>query len=124
LFATIHTQPKIPLAGLDPAIYVLLGFGNLGGQGVDARNKSGQGVFTVAPRLTPLDPTLSRFLNRTAFGLVPAMHEVVASSWPLTDIRPIAIQREHNMKHWPRSWKVRLILASNPDWDDLYDQLV
>src|SRR5690242_5957379 len=25
LSATIHTQPKIPLAGLDPAIYVFLG---------------------------------------------------------------------------------------------------
>jgi putative endonuclease len=23
-----------------------------------------------------------------------------------------AIQREHNMKHWPRKWKVRLILAT------------
>ena len=40
---TIHTQPKIPLAGLDPAIYVFLAFGDLGGQVVDARNKSGQG---------------------------------------------------------------------------------
>ena len=32
----------------------------------------------------------------------------------------VAIQRERNMKHWPRSWKVRLILATNPDWRDLY----
>jgi putative endonuclease len=31
-----------------------------------------------------------------------------------------AIQRESNMKHWPRAWKVRLILAMNPDWRDLY----
>jgi putative endonuclease len=31
-----------------------------------------------------------------------------------------AIQRESNMKHWPRAWKVRLILAVNPDWLDLY----
>jgi putative endonuclease len=30
-----------------------------------------------------------------------------------------AIQRERNMKHWPRAWKVWLILASNPTWDDL-----
>jgi putative endonuclease len=29
-------------------------------------------------------------------------------------------QREHNIKHWPRAWKVRMILAGNPDWDDLY----
>jgi putative endonuclease len=34
-----------------------------------------------------------------------------------------AIQREKNMKHWPRAWKVRLILAQNPCWDNLYDQL-
>jgi len=31
-----------------------------------------------------------------------------------------AIQRESNMKHWPRAWKVRLILAMNPEWRDLY----
>ena len=31
-----------------------------------------------------------------------------------------AIQREKTMKHWPRAWKVRLILASNPEWNDLY----
>jgi putative endonuclease len=35
-----------------------------------------------------------------------------------------AIQREHNMKHWSRTWKVRLILAANPNWDDLYNQLL
>jgi putative endonuclease len=34
-----------------------------------------------------------------------------------------AIQREHNMKHWPRKWKVRLILAGNPEWNDLYDTI-
>jgi putative endonuclease len=35
------------------------------------------------------------------------------------DIRA-AIQRESNMKHWPRAWKVRLILAMNPAWRDPY----
>jgi putative endonuclease len=34
-----------------------------------------------------------------------------------------AIQREKNIKHWPRAWKVRLILGMNPNWDDLYDTL-
>ena len=38
------------------------------------------------------------------------------------DIRT-AIQREKTMKHWPRAWKVRLIHAANPAWDDLYDHL-
>jgi putative endonuclease len=35
-----------------------------------------------------------------------------------------AKQRENNMKHWRRAWKVTLILRSNPTWDDLYNQLV
>jgi putative endonuclease len=38
------------------------------------------------------------------------------------DIRT-GIQREKTMKHWPRAWKVRLIVAANPEWDDLYDHL-
>jgi putative endonuclease len=36
----------------------------------------------------------------------------------------VAIQREKNLKHWPRTWKVRLILASNPEWRDLYETLI
>jgi putative endonuclease len=35
-----------------------------------------------------------------------------------------AIQREKTIKHWPRAWKVRLIHATNPNWNDLYDTLV
>jgi len=35
-----------------------------------------------------------------------------------------AIQREKNMKHWPRAWKVRIINADNPEWDDLFDRIV
>jgi putative endonuclease len=34
-----------------------------------------------------------------------------------------AIQREKNMKHWPRAWKTRLITQSNPTWRDLYDEI-
>ena len=34
-----------------------------------------------------------------------------------------AIQREKNIKHWPRAWKVRLIGRQNPEWHDLYDRL-
>jgi putative endonuclease len=39
------------------------------------------------------------------------------------DIR-LAIQREKIVKHWPRAWKVRLIHAENPEWNDLYDTLI
>jgi putative endonuclease len=35
-----------------------------------------------------------------------------------------AIQREKNMKHWPRAWKIALIVAQNPDWDDLYPRIL
>jgi len=40
------------------------------------------------------------------------------------DTIPSAIQREKNIKHWPRAWKARLIHSMNPDWDDLYDTLI
>lgn len=34
-----------------------------------------------------------------------------------------AIQAEKRMKKWNRSWKVKRILANNPNWDDLYQDL-
>ena len=34
-----------------------------------------------------------------------------------------AIQREKNIKRWPRAWKTRLIAKSNPTWRDLYDEI-
>ena len=34
-----------------------------------------------------------------------------------------ALQREKNMKHWPRVYKTRLILQMNPTWRDLYDEI-
>ena len=34
-----------------------------------------------------------------------------------------AKQREMNIKHRPRAWKIRLIHRDNPDWEDLYDRL-
>jgi putative endonuclease len=39
------------------------------------------------------------------------------------DIRA-AIQREKNLKKWPRAWKIALIERDNPDWRDLYGDLV
>jgi putative endonuclease len=34
-----------------------------------------------------------------------------------------ALQREKNMKHWPRVYKTRLIFQMNPTWRDLYDEI-
>ncbi|MFZ5790472.1 MAG: GIY-YIG nuclease family protein [Pseudomonadota bacterium] len=35
----------------------------------------------------------------------------------------LAIQREKNIKKWPRAWKIDLIEKSNPAWRDLYDEI-
>jgi putative endonuclease len=34
-----------------------------------------------------------------------------------------ALQREHNIKHWSREWKIDLIVSINPAWRDLYDEI-
>lgn len=35
-----------------------------------------------------------------------------------------AIRREKQLKKWNREWKLRLIEKDNPDWKDLYDDIV
>ena len=39
------------------------------------------------------------------------------------DAPRLAIQREKNIKHWPRLWKVQLIETTNPQWRDLYGDI-
>ena len=34
-----------------------------------------------------------------------------------------AIAREKNIKAWRRAWKLRLIEATNPDWQDWFDTI-
>ena len=36
---------------------------------------------------------------------------------------PLAIQREKNIKHWSREWKIDPILKMNPHWRDLYEDI-
>ena len=35
-----------------------------------------------------------------------------------------AITREKELKKWRRAWKIRLIEESNPEWRDLYQEIV
>ncbi len=35
-----------------------------------------------------------------------------------------AITREKQIKEWRRNWKINLIQAMNPNWDDLYASIV
>jgi putative endonuclease len=58
-------------------------------------------------------------------GLIPGFTKpyglkiLVYYEWHDEIIR--AIQREKNIKHWPRAWKIELIESMNPEWKDLYD---
>ncbi|MCK9914476.1 GIY-YIG nuclease family protein [Microbacteriaceae bacterium K1510] len=51
------------------------------------------------------------------YGLKMLVH------FELYDTPHAAIQREKNIKHWPRLWKLQLIEASNPQWRDLYNDI-
>ena len=35
-----------------------------------------------------------------------------------------AIRREKRIKNWKRNWKIELIENSNPDWKDLYSEII
>jgi putative endonuclease len=39
------------------------------------------------------------------------------------DTAAAAIQREKNIMHWPREWKIDLIVSLNPTWKDLYEEI-
>ena len=40
------------------------------------------------------------------------------------DTMESAIGREKAIKKWNRAWKIRLIEEGNPDWSDLYAEIV
>jgi putative endonuclease len=42
----------------------------------------------------------------------------------LADDMPSAIAREKQLKKWNRAWKIALIERVNPEWRDLYDEIV
>jgi putative endonuclease len=70
---------------------------------------------------------LIRRVGKHRLGIVPGFTKKYGLKMLLyferyDDIR-LAIQRERNMKHWPRAWKVRLILKANADWRDLFEEL-
>jgi putative endonuclease len=39
------------------------------------------------------------------------------------ELRETARRRERQLKEWRRKWKIELIEAGNPRWDDLYEDI-
>ena len=112
--------PLFVMAGLVPAIHVLQTFGMQGGWVYILTNRPNGVLYTgvtrdIARRSWQHRDGKSAFTQRYGVTrLVRCEHH---------DAMITAIQRERTMKHWPRAWKVRLILAGNPDWEDLYETL-
>ena len=50
------------------------------------------------------------------------VHSVVYAEFHET--MPDAILREKQLKKWRRAWKLDLIERTNPQWHDLYDQIL
>src|SRR5260370_25842872 len=106
------------MAGLVPAIHVLQILGMAGGH-VHILTNRRNGILYVG---------VTNDLVRRVFEHRSGFVDGVTKQYGLKrlvyfetfdDIRD-AIQREHNMKHWSRAWKVRKIVVANPNWDDLY----
>ena len=109
------------MAGLVPAIHAVQ-HGHMRGGWIYIMTNRANGVLYVG-----VTSNLSRRVHEHREGLIDGFTKryglkrlVYYEAYD--DIRR-AIQREHNMKHWPRAWKVRLILDMNPEWRDLYEDL-
>jgi putative endonuclease len=42
----------------------------------------------------------------------------------MCDTMDTAISREKAIKEWKRAWKIRLIEKCNPEWRDIFDELL
>ncbi len=59
---------------------------------------------------------------REGFTKQHGLHRLVFFE-PHTDMKS-AIAREKQLKKWNRAWKVKLIEQDNPDWRDLWEDVV
>jgi len=51
-----------------------------------------------------------------------AVHDLVY--FELHENMPAAITREKQIKKWNRVWKLRMIEQQNPNWEDLWSQIL
>ena len=61
-------------------------------------------------------------------GLIPGFTKTYGVKmlvyYEQTELVLSAIAREKQLKKWKREWKIRLIESMNPEWKDLYEELV
>ena len=112
-------QQKIVIAGLDPAIHrfsmsywiYILASASGGTLYVGVTNDLVRRVYAhredFADRYSHANTALSALSTSKAYDTATA-----------------AIQREKNVKHWSREWKIELIVRDNPLWRDLYEDIV
>jgi putative endonuclease len=110
------------MAGLVPAIHVLQ-YPTMSGGYVYIPASAPNGILYVG-----VTNDLVRRIYEHRNGLIEGFTKKYAIKrlvhFEQYDDIQTAIQREHNIKHWSRKWKVRLILANNPQWNDLYDSII
>ena len=51
-----------------------------------------------------------------------AVHSLVW--YEIHDSMDSAIQKEKTIKNWKRAWKIKVIVEMNPQWNDLYPDLL
>ncbi len=95
--------------------------------------ETGGFVYILANRrqgalYTGVTADLMRRISEHRLGLVPGFtrkYGIKRLVWmePFGEIVP-AIAREKQIKAWNRAWKIELIEAGNPEWDDLAVRLL
>jgi putative endonuclease len=121
---------SVPVAGLDPATHVFSLYrqaeqrpGPQMGGWVYIMTNRPDGILYVGTTVN-----LARRAWEHREGVVDGftkkygLKRLVYAEWHDDILR--AKQREMNIKHWRRAWKVQLIHRENPFWEDLYDRLV
>ncbi|OPH83724.1 GIY-YIG nuclease family protein [Nitrobacter vulgaris] len=110
------------MAGLVPAIHVLQNSHMAGGYVYFLTNRP-NGVLYVG---VTNDLVRRIFEHRSGFvaGFTKRHGLKRLVYFEIFDDIPSAIQRERNIKHWARAWKVRTIVAANPEWNDLYPTII
>ena len=71
---------------------------------------------------------LIRRVTQHKQGLVPGFTKTYGVKmlvyYEQTELVLSAIAREKQLKKWKREWKIRLIESMNPEWKDLFEELI